>query len=324
MENSASAAKLTVYVALAGNVAVAVTKFVAAAITGSSAMLSEGMHSLVDTINELLLLYGMKRASRPPDSLHPYGHGRELYFWSFIVALLVLALGASASLYEGINHILNPELMSNPLLNYAVLSISFILDGISWLVGFKAFRQKKGVSGYRTAFRESKDPTVFTVLFEDTAALLGVLIAAAGIGAAHALNKPWLDGAGSIGIGIVLLVSSLLLARETKGLLIGESAEIQVRDAILGIARKDPDVDSANGVLTIQMGVDQIIAALSVEFHDGLNTTQIEKCVNRIEKALKVAEPDIAILFVKPQTAETWRHRMKQLTADTKKISKKG
>ncbi len=314
-------AKLSVYVALAGNVAVAMTKFVAAALTGSSSMLSEGMHSLVDTTNELLLLYGMKRASRRPDTVHPYGHGRELYFWSFIVALMVFALGAAASFYEGINHILNPEPIRSPLLNYVVLSISFVLDGISWWVGFKAFRTTKGSQSYRDAFRDSKDPTVFTVLFEDTAALLGVLIAAAGIGAAHALNEPWLDGAGSIGIGIVLLVSSLLLARETKGLLIGESAELRVRNAILSIAREDPDVDTANGVLTIQMGVNQIIAALSVEFHDGLNTTQIEKCVNRIEAAIKLAQPDIAILFVKPQSAETWRHRMNQLAGGLQKAN---
>ncbi|MHB1074670.1 cation diffusion facilitator family transporter [Thiobacillus sp.] len=308
-------AKLSIYVALASNLAIAVTKFVAAALTGSSAMLSEGIHSLVDTANELLLLYGMKRAARPPDNTHPFGYGRELYFWSFIVALMVLALGAAASFYEGINHVLHPEPMRNPLLNYVVLAASFGFEGVSWWVALKAFRATMGRQGYLDAFRTSKDPTTFTVLFEDTAALLGVLIATAGIAAAHALDAPWLDGVASIGIGIVLLVSSLLLARETKGLLIGESAHPRVRDSILRIAREDPGVRTANGVLTIHMGVSQVVAALSVEFQDALNTTQIETCVNRIEAAIKHAQPDITLLFVKPQSAETWRRRIEQSAA---------
>jgi cation diffusion facilitator family transporter len=319
-----SGAKLSVYTALASNLAIAVTKFVAAALTGSSAMLSEGIHSLVDSANELLLLYGMKRAARPPDTTHPFGHGRELYFWSFIVALMVLALGAAASFYEGINHVLHPEPMRKPLLNYVVLVASFGFEAASWWVGLKAFRATKGSQGYLDAFRDSKDPTTFTVLFEDTAALLGVLIAATGIAAAHVLNAPRLDGAASIGIGLVLLVSSLLLARETKGLLIGEPARARVRDAILRIASEDPDVRTANGALTVQLGVNQIIAALSVEFHDALNTTQIETCVNRIEAAIKHAQPDITILFVKPQTAETWRRRIEQLAATSDDDSETG
>ena len=308
-----SVAKLSVYAALASNLAIAVTKFVAAAFTGSSAMLSEGVHSLVDSANELLLLYGMKRAARPPDTSRPFGYGRELYFWSFIVALMVLALGAAVSFYEGISHILRPVSMQNPLLNYGVLAASFGFEGVSWWVGLKAFRATKGSQGYLDAFRDSKDPTTFTVLFEDTAALLGLLIAAAGIAAAHALNAPRLDGAASIGIGLVLLVSSLLLARETKALLIGESAHPHVRDAILRIACEDPDVRTANGVLTVQMGVNEVFAALSIEFHDALNTTQIEICVNRVEAAIKRAQPDITMLFVKPQSAETWRRRIEQL-----------
>ena len=309
------ATKLPVYAALASNLAITVIKFVAAALTGSSAMLSEGVHTLVDSANELLLLYGMKRASRPPDTSHPYGHGRELYFWSFIVALMVLAFGAAASFYEGIHHVLHPAPMRNPLLNYAVLAASFGMEGLSWWVEFKAFRATKGSQGYLDAFRESKDPTIFTVLFEDSAALIGVLIAAAGIAAAHALNQPRFDGVASIGIGAVLLVSSLLLARETKGLLIGESAGPQVRDAIVRIACEDPDVRVANGVLTVQMGVNQVVAALSVDFHDSLTTGQIESCVNRIEAAIKQAQPDITVLYVKPQSAETWRRRIEQLAA---------
>ncbi len=316
-----SAAKMTVYAALASNLAIAATKFVAGALTGSSAMLSEGVHSLVDTANELLLLYGLRRAARPADTSHPFGYGRELYFWSFIVALMVLALGAAASFYEGIRHILDPEPMRDPLLNYVVLGASFAFEGASWWVGLKAFRAAKGRQSYVEAFRNSKDPTTFTVLFEDTAALLGLLIAAAGIFAAHQLNEPRFDGAASVGIGLVLLVSSLLLARETKGLLIGESAHPRLRDAILRIARDDAGVRAANGVLTIQMGANQVLAALSIEFKDELNTTQIEECVNRVEALIRQSRPEIMLLFVKPQTAETWRTRILRLPQVPEEVS---
>ena len=321
--SSSSAGKVSVYVALASNLAIALTKFVAAAVTGSSAMLSEAVHSLVDTTNELLLLYGIKRAARPPDAQHPFGHGRELYFWSFIVALLVLVLGAVAAGYEGIQHILDPEPMRKPLLNYVVLGASFIFEGVSWLTAFRAFRASQGSDGLVDAFRHSKDPTTFTVLFEDTAALAGLLIAAVGIAAAQAFEAPVLDGVASIGIALVLLTSSLLLARETKGLLIGESARTALRDDIVRIAGADPDVEQANGVLTVQLGAHQVVAALSVEFRDDLDTTRIEHCVNRIEAAIKLAQPDVRTLFVKPQSAETWRHRTMGLSvADDEDIER--
>ncbi|HZF26692.1 MAG TPA: cation diffusion facilitator family transporter, partial [Steroidobacteraceae bacterium] len=208
--SSQSTAKVSVYAALASNLAIAATKFAAAAVTGSSAMLSEGVHSLVDTTNELLLLYGIERAARPADTSHPFGHGRELYFWSFIVALLVLVFGAAVACYEGVNHILYPEPVRKPLVNYVVLGASFVFEGVSWWLGLKAFRATKGSQTYFDAFRNSKDPTTFLVLFEDTAALLGLLIAAVGIASAQALNEPRLDGAASIGIALVLLMSSLL------------------------------------------------------------------------------------------------------------------
>ena len=297
--------KKVVYVALAANLAIAFIKFAAAGVTGSSAMLSEGVHSLVDTINELLLLYGMKRATKRPDTSHPFGYGRELYFWSFIVALLVFALGAGVSLYEGIAHLQNPNLIEKGLINYAVLGASFACEATSWWVGLKAFRAAKGKLGYFDAFHASKDPSTFMVLFEDSAALLGLLIAAVGIIAAQVLNVPRLDGVASIGISLVLAVSSMLLARETKSLLLGEAARSDVRESILRIAGDDPDVLSANGVLTVQMGPSQVIAGLSAEFREGLNTTKIEQCVNRIEVAIKNAHLDVTTLFVKPQTAET-------------------
>jgi len=298
-----------VFAALGGNLAIAATKFVAAAITGSSAMLSEGVHSLVDTTNEGLLLYGMSRAGKPRDRSHPFGYGRELYFWAFIVALLVFALGAGVSVYEGISHLLHPEAMQRPLVNYIVLLVSMVFEGTSWLIALRDFRAHKGDLGYFQAFRRSKDPTTFTVLFEDSAALLGLVIAAAGIGAAQWLAMPRLDGVASIAIGIVLAISSLLLARETKGLLLGEAAHPQVRDAILRIAGSDPDVRSANGVLTVQLGPDEVVAALSAEFRDGLDSNRIEACVNRIEAAIKQSHPVVSILFVKPQTQQVWERR---------------
>jgi len=299
-----------VYAALAGNLAIALIKFVAAAITGSSAMLSEAVHSLVDTVNELLLLYGMRRAAKVPDESHPFGYGRELYFWSFIVTLLVFALGSGVSFYEGVTHIRNPEIITNPLINYIVLAISFLCEGASWWVAFKAFRASKGKQTYFDAFRASKDPSVFIVLFEDGAALLGLLIATLGITGALVLDIPEIDGIASIGIAIVLAGTSLLLARETKELLIGETAHPHVRESIMRIAREDSDIRSVNGVFTVQMGPNQVIAALSAEFHNDLNTTQIEQCVTRIEAAIKLAHLDVTTLFVKPQTTQMWRQRL--------------
>jgi cation diffusion facilitator family transporter len=318
---SAPSGKTSVYVALAANLAIAATKFAAARVTGSSAMLSEAVHSLVDTTNELLLLHGMRRAARPADINHPFGHGRELYFWSFIVALLVFALGAVAAGYEGVNHILHPEPMRNPVISYVVLGISFLFEGFSWWIGFKAFRATQGRQGYFDAFRSSKNPIIFTVLFEDTAALVGLLIAAAGISAAQVWDEPRFDGLASIGIALVLLVSSLLLARETKALLIGEPAHPHLRDAILRIAGDDRDIRHANGVLTVQIGPDQIFAALSIELQEGLNTLQIERCVDRIEAAIKQAQPDVSALFVKPENAQTWRTRIGRLAVDPDEAS---
>ncbi|MFP6841098.1 MAG: cation diffusion facilitator family transporter [Acinetobacter sp.] len=303
--------KIVVYAALAGNLAIALVKFVAAYITNSSAMLSEAIHSVVDTLNEILLLYGMKKSQQSPNVQHPFGYGRELYFWAFIVSLMVFALGAVVSIYQGIQHVRYPEEMLSPNLNYIVLGIAILCEGISWLVALKAFRKTKGQLGYFEAFRRSKDPTTFTVLFEDTAALCGLFIALIGIYLAHALNIPELDGVASIFIGIVLAISAILLARETKGLLLGESADPQLRDHLLLIAQEDDAVFSANGVLTEQMGADQVIASLSLEFEDHLTSDDIEACVNRIEAKIKQIHPEIMALFVKPQTKKVWLQRMK-------------
>ncbi|TIT53919.1 MAG: cation transporter, partial [Mesorhizobium sp.] len=240
-----------IYAALAGNLAIALTKFAAAFFTGSSAMLSEGVHSLVDTGNGGLLLYGMYRAAQPPDRTHPLGHGRELYFWSFIVALLVFALGAGVSFYEGVVHIMAPEPVVNAKVNYVVLGLSFLFEGSSWLVALKEFRREKGRLGWLKAVQFSKDPTVYTVLFEDSAALLGLIVAFAGILAAELLDMPELDGAASIGIGLILGATAIFLARESKSLLMGEPASPEMQKKVLAIVQQDPAVQRANGVLTI-------------------------------------------------------------------------
>jgi cation diffusion facilitator family transporter len=304
-----------IYAALAGNVLIATTKAVAAAWTGSSAMLSEAVHSLVDTINELLLLYGLHRSRRPPDRAHPLGHGRELYFWSFIVALMVFGLGAGVSLFEGVSHILNPVPVENPTVNYVVLALSFVFEFGSWWVAFKAFRATKGSRGYVEAIETAKDPTTFTVLFEDSAALAGLVIAFAGIWAAQVFEMPKLDGVASLGIALVLATAGAALARRTKQLLIGEGAGAELQRSILEIASRHRGIATANGVLTTQVGPDQVVVALSAEFDDNLTTPQIEACVTTLEEEIRSAHPEVSLLFVKPQTAATWESRRKALDA---------
>ncbi|TGP51549.1 cation transporter [bacterium M00.F.Ca.ET.230.01.1.1] len=308
-----SGSRRVIYAALAGNLAIAVTKFVAAAFTGSSAMLSESVHSLVDTGNGTLLLYGMHRAARPPDRAHPLGHGRELFFWSFIVALLVFALGAGISFYEGVIHIMAPEPVVNARVNYIVLGLSFLFEGSSWLVALREFRQQKGKQGWFEAVQSSKDPSIYTVLFEDSAALLGLVVAFAGILSAQLLERPELDGVGSLGISIILGATAVFLARESKGLLLGEPASPEVQKKVLAIVQQDPAVQRANGILSVHVGPEEIVAGLSIEFEDHLTAPEIEACVERLEARLKKEMPQISRLFVKPQATGTWERRRKAM-----------
>jgi cation diffusion facilitator family transporter len=298
--------KKVIYAALLGNVLVALTKFAAAGFTGSSAMVSEAIHSLVDTGNEILLLYGLRRAARPADELHPLGHGRELYFWSFIVTLLIFALGAGVSVYEGIGHVIAPVPMSNAVMNYVVLGLALVFEASSWGVAIKEFRSAKGKRGYLEAVRQSKDPTMFMVLFEDTAALIGLMIALAGIVASEILDLPVLDGAASIGIGILLGVVAMFLAREAKGLLIGEPAALEVVSSICTIARTHPGVERSNGLFTVHLGPDQIVAAISVDFMDTLSAADVEAIVAEIEDRVRKVHPEVVLLLVKPQNAEAF------------------
>ncbi|WP_019172666.1 cation diffusion facilitator family transporter [Pseudaminobacter salicylatoxidans] len=312
-----SGSKKVIYAALAGNLLIALTKFAAAFVTGSSAMLSEGVHSLVDTGNGLLLLYGMHRAARPADLTHPFGHGRELYFWSFIVALLVFALGAGVSFYEGVLHILSPEPVTNPMVNYVVLALSFLFEGGSWVVALKEFRRNKGRLGYIQAVRQSKDPSVYTVLFEDSAALLGLAIAFVGVFSAQMLDIPELDGVASLGIAAILGATAIFLAREAKGLLMGEPALPDVQAAVRRLAEQDPDVQRVNGVLTVHLGPEEIVTALSVEFEDRVTAPEIETCVERIEERLRKEKPEIVALFVKPQTKRAWLERRGEIIQES-------
>jgi cation diffusion facilitator family transporter len=298
-----------VYAALIGNLLIAASKFVAAVLTGSSAMLSEGVHSLVDTGNEVLLLYGLRRAAAPPDKTHPFGYGREMYFWNFIVALLIFALGSGVSLFEGIDRLRHPQPVTGLVTNYVVLAVAFVFEGASWTIAFRSLRASKGALGYFEAMRRSKDPSTFTVLLEDSAALTGLIVAAFGITLAHVLEAPAFDAAASIVIALLLATTSWFLARETKGLLLGESALPQVSQALLRIAGADGAVAHANGVLTAQLGPEHVLAALSAEFEDAMTAPEIEACVTRIEKRIMEAHPEITMLFVKPQTRATWVRR---------------
>lgn len=299
-----------VYAALAGNALVALSKFAAGFFTGSSAMLSEAVHSLVDTGNELLMLYGMHRAALPPDRDHPLGHGRELYFWTFIVALLIFSLGAVISTYDGIDHVLHPQPFENVFVNYGVLGLSAVFEGTSWFVAFRRLGQEKGERGYIDAIRRSKDPTTFTVLFEDSAALIGIVIAFAAIFLGNRLSLPILDGVGSILIGLVLAATAFFLARETKALLIGEQAFPSVQRRLVEIAEADPAVIRVNGLTTVHLGPEQVVATLSAEFEDERTTPEIEASVQRIERKLKEELPQISALFIKPSATGDSTHRV--------------
>ena len=297
-----TASNLAVWAALTGNVLVAATKFVAASVTGSAAMLSEAVHSLVDSINELLLLYGIARSARPADSVHPFGYGRELYFWSFIVALLIFALGSGVSIYEGVNRLLHPTALERPGVIFAVLAISLAFEGASLLVGMRAFRAVKRSLSWWEAFRRSKDPPTFIVVFEDSAALLGILAAAGGTAATVLTGDSRWDGIASLVIGAILAGVAALLARESKQLLIGERADPALSEAIMRIASGIAGVCSANSILTVQLAPRNEIATLSLDFFDYLRAPDIERAVVELEAQIRSAHPEVSALFVKPQS----------------------
>ncbi|HET8749537.1 MAG TPA: cation diffusion facilitator family transporter [Sphingomicrobium sp.] len=292
--------RTAVIAALIGNLLIAITKGIAAAISGSSAMLSESVHSVVDSGNEVLLLYGKRRSERPPDRSHPLGYGREIYFWSFVVALLIFALGSGVSIYEGITHIQHPEPISDPLINYIVYAFAALFEGISWWFGWSAFQRVRGDKTILAAVHASKDPPSFMVLFEDSAALVGLVIAAAATALSTHFEAPWLDGTGSILIGIVLAIVAVLLARESKALLIGEGASPKLSESIRRIALAQKGVRDVESVLATQLSPDQVIATLSVQFDQDLRVPQVERVVGRMEHELRQEHPELFRVFVRP------------------------
>ena len=296
--------RTAIIAALIGNLLVAVTKGVAAALTGSSAMLSEAVHSVVDTGNEVLLLHGQRRAAKPPDEVHPYGYGRELYFWSFVVALLIFAVGAGVSMFEGISHIRNPEPIDRPMINYVVLGLAFLFEGTSWYFGWRAFAATRRSANFWTEIEDSKDPTNFMVLVEDSAALLGIVIALVGTFLSVRLGDPRIDGAASVLIGIVLAAVAFGLARESKQLLIGERASPELSAAIRDTVAAEPCVLQVVNITTSQLAPGQVIATMGVVIDPKLGVPEIEQLIQRIEKTTRAKHPDLYRLFVRPQSAD--------------------
>lgn len=296
-----SGSKKVIIAALIGNTLISITKFGAAAITGSSAMMSEGIHSLVDTGNQILLLYGLKQAAKPADADFPFGYGKEIYFWSFIVAILIFALGGGISIYEGIMHLDHPEPMSNPMINYVVLGLAMVFEGAAWFFAFREFKQVKGKWGYLEAIQRAKDPSIFVVLFEDSAAMLGLAVAFAGIALSQYTGILWFDAVASIIIGLILFGTAIWLAYETKGLLIGESANRSVIKAIREILQAGDHIEHVNEILTMHMGPDYILANISVDFNDNISADEIEKSIAEIDVKIKQQHPQIKRIFIEAE-----------------------
>ena len=270
--------------------------------TGSSAMLSEAVHSLVDTGNQTLLLYGIKRSGKPADEKHPFGYGMELYFWTFVVAILIFGLGAGVSIFEGIKKIQHPEVVTDTFVNYIVLGIALVFEAVAWFIAFKEFRGSQGKRGIIQTVRDSKDPTVFTVLFEDSAAMLGLLVAFAGIWLAEYLQLPVLDGVASVIIGFILAITASLLAYESKGLLVGEGADKEVVGAIREIVKQENGIININETLTMHMGPQDVLLNLSLDFFDNLSSPEVEAIISRLESRIKAEYPQIQRIFIEAQS----------------------
>lgn len=303
----ASSSKKVIVAALVGNALIAVTKFIAAAITGSSAMLSEGIHSVVDTGNQVLLLHGLARSRKPADENFPFGHGKELYFWSFVVAILIFAVGAGISLYEGIQHVLAPHPLERPEVSYIVLGLAMIFEGVAWYFAFTEFSRVKGRWSYFEAVQRGKDPSMFVVLFEDSAAMLGLVVAFVGIFLGQITGEPRFDGAASIVIGLILAGTAVWLAYETKSLLIGEAANRDVVAKIRKLVGQQEAVEQVNEVLTMHMGPDFILVNLSVHFLDSLNAAALEGEIAALDRAIKEADPRVKRVFVEAEAVSSRR-----------------
>ena len=299
---SVKSSKKTIYAALAGNGMIALTKFFASAYTGSSAMFSEAIHSVVDTGNQILLLYGIKRSERPADKTHPFGYGMEVYFWSFVVAILLFGLGSGVSIYEGFSKIQNPHPVTNPFVNYIVIGFAIIFETIAFSVAYRELRKTKGSQSLIKAIRTSKDPTIFTVLFEDFAALLGLMVAGLAIYLGEVLNLPILDGIASVIIGLILALTASLLAFECKGLLCGEAANDQIVAGIEDIVKGETDVLYINEILTMHLGPQDILLNISLDFKDAMSSGNVEATISELETSIKSKFPEIKRVFIEAQS----------------------
>ncbi|MGH7848276.1 MAG: cation diffusion facilitator family transporter [Candidatus Binatia bacterium] len=299
---SSSGSKRAIFAAIAGNLVIAISKFVAAGFTGSSAMISEGIHSLVDTGNGGLLLLGIRMSQKPADATHPFGYGKELYFWTLIVAVLIFGVGGGVSTYEGILHLLHPNLLEDPTWSYVVLALAIVFEGIVFTVALKEFRKIKGEKSTWQEIRTSKDPTTFTVLFEDSAAMLGLLAALAGIYLAHRFNNPYFDGAASIVIGVILASVAVFLAYESKGLLVGEGADPETLASIKAVAESDSAVEKVNRPLTMHFGPHTVLLSMDVQFRKGMSCMEIESAVGRLEEIIRSKHQDIKHIFIEAQS----------------------
>ncbi|MEH2252418.1 cation diffusion facilitator family transporter [Nostoc sp.] len=297
----------TIFAAMGANLAIAITKFIAAAITGSSAMISEGIHSVVDTGDQLLLLLGIRMSQKPADDSHPFGYGQELYFWTFIVAILIFAIGGGMSIYEGITHLINPSPLKDPMWNYIVLGIAILFEGFSWTVALKEFLPTKGKQNFWQAIKNSKDPTVFTILVEDSAAILGLIVALIGIFLGHLFNNIYFDGIASIVIGIILAIVAVVLARESKGLLVGESANPQTITNIRSLSKTEPGVQEVIRVLTMQLAPQEVLLNLEIQFSKNLTGEEIALTVESLEAKLRQHHPEIKQIFIEAKSLTATR-----------------
>jgi cation diffusion facilitator family transporter len=294
--------KLAVYGAIAANVAIAATKFVVAGFTGSSAMLSEGIHSSVDTFNGILLLVGLKLSQRPATPEFPFGHGKELYFWSLIVAVLIFGLGGGVSFYEGVQHMRHPEPMTDPMWNYITLAAAAVFEGASFTIALRQFLASKGQRPFWEALHISKDPTTYTVLAEDSAALVGLAIAAVGIASSHYFDMPELDGAASVLIGVLLAFVAVLLIRESRGLLIGEGIRPETARAIRAMALAQPGVRDVGRILSMYLGPDDVLATMDLDFDEGTEAADAALAIEAVEKKIRERYPMIKRLFIETGT----------------------
>ena len=295
--------KAALYGAMGANVAIAVTKFVVAGITGSSAMLSEGIHSLVDTGNSILLMVGVHRSRQAPSPQHPFGYGKELYFWSLIVGVLIFGLGGGISFYEGVLHVRDPHPLEDPHWNYIVLGCAAVFEGISFTIAWRAFTRERGDTPFWKAVRRSKDPAVYTVLAEDSAALLGLAVAAVGVFCSHRLDMPRLDGAASIAIGLILAGVAVLLIRESRGLLVGEGIRPETAHAIEAIARAEAGVQQVGRVLSMYIGPEEALVTFEVTFASHVPAADVGTAIKRIEGAIRERFPKLRRIFIEPVNA---------------------